>query len=167
MDKIDEVTGQSYYTSGDTMLTQTDYFDGDGQTNSFRVSKGRIYSLNSYDIDDVTTGLTENTDYYLYPRKHRIVFETPPANDRKNVSITYSYGTLISETVKRLATCIAAKQAISLSVGRTGITGAATGTGSARSYKDSNRFVTQTKLLNEEIKELFSHLGCKVNVDSV
>ena len=164
---IDNITNQAYYTAGDTYLSHTDYWDGDGETVSFRLSKGRIIAVSSYTIDGATTGFTEDTDYYLYPRKHRIVFETPPSYDRKNVSITYTYATLITETVKRLATCIAAKHAISLSVGRSGLTGVTTGTGSRRSYKDSNRFVTQTKLLNEEIEYLFSKLGCKVNVDSV
>lgn len=167
MDKIDEKTYQSYYTTGDTLETYTDTWDGDGDTRSFRLSRGRISAVNSYTIDSVTTGYTENTDYYLYPREHRIVFESPPSNDRKNVSITYSYGTPISETVKRLATCIAAKTAISLSVGRMGVTGAATGTGSRRGYKDANRFVTQTKLLNEQIELIFKSLGCKVRVEAI
>jgi len=167
MDQIDMITNQSYYTSGDTYETTTDTWDGDGETDSFRLSKGRITAVNSYTIDSATTGFTENTDYYLYPKAHRIVFETPPSNDRKNVSITYSYGTEINETVKELATCLAALKAIRLSVGRTGLTGLVTGTGAKRGYKDSNRFVTQTKLLQESIARNFQYLGCKINIDSI
>lgn len=167
MDLIDNETGQSFYTGSDTLETYTEYWDGDSEQTSFRLSRGRITAVDSYIIDTATTGYTENTDYYLYPREHRIVFETPPSSDHKNVSITYSYGTPINETVKKLATYIAAKAAIKMSVGRMGLTGATTGTGSRRGYKDSNRFVTQIKLINEEILMMFRKLGCKIRVEKI
>jgi len=167
MDYIDRVTNQQFYTDGDSYSSQTDVWDGDGVTDSFRLSRGRIIEVTSYNIDGTTSGLTEDDDYYLYPKQHRIVFETPPANDKRNVQITYTYGTPINETVKELATILASIKAISMVICRTGQTGVVTGTGAQRSYRDSNRFVTQTKLLYERAELLFKQLGCKVQVSVI
>jgi len=168
MDFINLVTGASYYTAGDAYESQTDVWDGDGNTASFRLSKGRIIAVSSYDIDDVTTGLTENTDYYLYPEARRIVFETPPANDHKNVSITYTYGIPITSTVQELATILASIKALSLTMGRTGMTGNVESTmNKRRSYKDSTRYKSQLNELYNRAEYLFTYLGVKIQVDGI
>ncbi len=164
MDYIKQVCNQEFYTNSDTLSTETDTWDGDGVNVHFRVSMGRITAVNSYDVDDVTSGLTEGTNYWLKPKAHIVQFDSPPSKGVNNVSITYSYGTPINATVQELATVLASIKAISLLIGRTGLTGAKTGTGSKRSFKDSNRFVTQTKLLYERAEKLFKRVGLKIEV---
>lgn len=164
-DYINRETYQSFYTGGDTKDTYNDIFDGDGINKEFRLSRGRIFSLDSYDIDGTTSGLTQNEDYYLYPEENRIVLQNAPANDKRNVSFTYSYGVPINATVQELARIIAAMKAIGLGVNRTGKTGVATGKGSKRSFRESNRPVTSTKLLRERAEMNFKSIGYKVRVD--
>jgi hypothetical protein len=164
MDMIDRETDMSFYTDGDSYESETDNFDGDGVREEFYLSKHKVIAVTSYSIDAITSGLTENTDYYLYPKSNRIAFETPPANDRKNVQVTYTYGVPINQTVKDLADAIAAIKAISIITSRSGKTGKTTGTGSKRGYRDSNRPVTKTKLLRERIDDNFKRLGVKVKV---
>ncbi|MHA1330682.1 MAG: DUF2460 domain-containing protein [Candidatus Hodarchaeales archaeon] len=168
MDFINRVTQTSYYTDGDSYESTTDTWDGDGNTTSFRLSKGRIIAVTSYNIDGTTSGLTENTDYYLYPKQRRIVFETPPANDHRNVSITYTYGTPINGTVQELATILASIKALSLTMGRTGLTGSVDSTRSSRrSYKSTTRYRSQLNELYSRAEYLFTYLGCKIEVSGI
>jgi len=164
MDFIDRETDMSFYTDGDTYETQTDYFDGDGHTEEFYLSRHKVIAVTSYSVDGITSGYTENVDYFLYPKSNRIAFKTAPSNDRKNVMVTYTYGVPINATVQELADSLAGIKAIALMIGRTGKSGITTGTGSKRGYKDSNRFVTQTKLCYERINYNFKKLGVKVKV---
>jgi len=71
---------------------KTQYWDGDGKNNRFYFDHVPMYSLDSYEIDSVTSGLTENTDYWLYPdnlNAQWIEFLTSPLPDRKNIKIVY------------------------------------------------------------------------------
>ena len=167
MDTINRITNQSFYTGLESKDSQTDRFDGDGYKTEFRLSKGRIVALTSYSIDGITSGYVEDEDYYLYPESNRIAFESAPTLDRRNISVTYTYGIELNLSITELSVDLASIKGISLAIGRTGKTGLATGKGSKKSYRDSNRWVSQTKLLKERVEETFSFIGYKQIVDIV
>lgn len=89
---IEHETGTKFYPGNQT----TEKVNGTGTQKRFFFGKGKpITEIVSYSIDEVTTGLVLNTDYFLYPDDDRaffIEFISPPLWGHKNVQLTYKYG---------------------------------------------------------------------------
>lgn len=171
MEYIDEITGKTWYTAGDTLPTYTDKFDGNGKKRKFFFTKKPVNSISSITVDGSTT-YTEGSDYYLYPSSSRafyIVFKNPPNNDYKNIIITYSYGELINELIKEYAAIWASIYVLERFLGVKGSTGTQIPRTSEKEpqYRGSTRLIAQLKLLKQQEEWLSKRLDKNLKVSII
>jgi hypothetical protein len=156
--RIDRATG--YKGSAANVYTQ--YWNGDGENRVFHFDHRPVTAINSYDIDGVTSGLTELTHYWLQPvptRAFWIEFLSAPTTDHQNVKIVYQYGE-VDTVVAQLSMYMAAVEILedNLTMGNQ-----ATATYKGRQQggytRGSNKNVALIDIYTAKIDKLWSEVG--------
>ena len=151
-DAIKKRTGTEFSAGNSHTMIRS----GDGENDVFFIEKWPLTSLDSYSIDSKPSGLVENTDYWLFPASTRafwIEFLTPPAHnpaDRKNVSITYTYGETNTQ-VDKWVRLHAARNILRWLMARKGHSGKYKAAGKNRSAVLPTKAYTLYKMIEEDI----------------
>ncbi len=93
-------------------VSKTDTIDGDGETREYEFEASDVTSITSVTVDGAS--LTETTHYHLYKYPNsdyywKIVFETPPINDFRNIVIVYDHGQSSDYLVNHLSNLLASR----------------------------------------------------------
>lgn len=147
----------------------TQYWNGDGESTLLFFERLPVYSIVSYNIDDVTSGLTENTDYWLYPRDNyydSMELLTPPVTGRKNIQITYLYGEENALAYKYILYS-SARTLVLHELALKGFKGVYQLPGKEQTYPTDNKAFTLFKSLDTLLSEVKSKISYKMGMELV